>query len=99
MGAIVDRFQADAPGRLDALRAALARADAFAVTQYAHALKGDSRRIGGNEVGHVCAELEALAGRGELDRAAQLVDALGDALERLTAALQVTFERRSACAS
>ena len=99
VGAIVDRFQADAPGRLDALRAALARADAFAVTQYAHALKGDSRRIGGNEVGHVCAELEALAGRGELDRAAQLVDALGDALERLTAALQVTFERRSACAS
>ena len=47
----------------------------------------------------MCAELEALAGRGELDRAAQLVDALGDALERLTAALQVTFERRSACAS
>jgi signal transduction histidine kinase/CheY-like chemotaxis protein len=99
VGAIVDRFQADAPGRLDALRAALARADAFAVNQYAHALKGDSRRIGGNEVGNVCAEIEALARRGELERAAQLVEALGEALERLTAALQLTFERRSACAS
>src|SRR5439155_3768922 len=57
VSAIVERFRDEAPRRVEALREAIERGDAVAVSDYAHSLKGDSRRIGGTEVGQLCAEI------------------------------------------
>jgi CheY-like chemotaxis protein len=97
--AIVQRFRDEAPGRVQALREAVDRGDAAAVSDYAHSLKGDSRRIGGIEVGHLCAELEMQGRSGTLANASELVSALSAAMERLCAALQSVCEERSLCAS
>jgi signal transduction histidine kinase/DNA-binding response OmpR family regulator len=99
VAAIVERFRAEAPSRVQALRDALARGDAAAVSDVAHALKGDSRRIGGTEVGQLSAQIEALGRSGELADAAELVAALAAAMERLCAALDSLGEETSLCAS
>jgi signal transduction histidine kinase/CheY-like chemotaxis protein len=99
VAAIVKRFRAEAPRRLEALQEAIARGDAVAVSEYAHSLKGDSRRIGGTEVGQLCAQIEALGRSGELARASALIGALGAALDRLCIALESIDEERSLCAS
>jgi signal transduction histidine kinase/FixJ family two-component response regulator len=99
VSAIVQRFRDEAPGRVQALREAVDRGDAGAVSDYAHSLKGDSRRIGGIEVGQLCAELEMLGRSGTLANASELVTALSAAVERLCAALQSVCEERSLCAS
>ena len=91
VAAIIERFQAEAPRRLDALRDAAGHGDALALGHCAHALKGDSRRIGGNEVGQLCAALEALGRSEVLDGAAELVATLGVALERLCRELQAVY--------
>jgi signal transduction histidine kinase/CheY-like chemotaxis protein len=99
VAAIVERFRDEAPRRVEALREALLLGDAAALAEYAHSLKGDSRRIGGVEVGHLCAEIEALGRSGSVAEAAELVNALDAAVERLCAALQSVGEERSLCAS
>jgi HPt (histidine-containing phosphotransfer) domain-containing protein len=81
------------------LQDAFARGDAAAVSDYAHSLKGDSRRIGGVEVGQLCAQIEALGRSGELANASEFVSALGAAMDRLRAALESIDEERSLCAS
>ena len=73
------------------MRDAARRGDALALSHCAHALKGDSRRIGGNEVGQLCAALEALGRSEVLDGAAELVATLGVALERLCRELQAVY--------
>jgi signal transduction histidine kinase/FixJ family two-component response regulator len=99
VAAIVERFREEAPRRVEALRDALLLGDAAALAEYAHSLKGDSRRIGGVEVGQLCAEIEALGRSGSVAEAAELVNALDAAVERLCAALQSVREERSLCAS
>jgi HPt (histidine-containing phosphotransfer) domain-containing protein len=99
VAAIVERFQADAPRHLDTLREAATRGDTLALSQCAHRLKGDSRRIGGNEVGQLCAQIEALGRSGALEGASELIAALDAALQRLSGALQTVSEGRVACAS
>ena len=99
VAAIVERFRADAPRRVEALQDAFARGDAAAVSDYAHSLKGDSRRIGGVEVGQLCAQIEALGRSGELANASEFVSALGAAMDRLRTALESIDEERSLCAS
>ncbi len=99
VAAIVERFRAEAPSRVQKLRDALARGDAAAVSDVAHSLKGDSRRIGGTEVGQLCAQIEALGRSGELADAAELVAALAAAMDRLCAALDSLGEEASRCAS
>jgi signal transduction histidine kinase/FixJ family two-component response regulator len=97
--AIIERFRAEAPRRVEALREAVLLGDAAALAEYAHSLKGDSRRIGGVEVGHLCAEIEALGRRGAVAEASELVNALDGAMQRLCAALQSVREERSLCVS
>ena len=99
VNAIVQRFRDEAPGRVQALREAIDRGDAAAVRDYAHSLKGDSRRVGGTEVGQLCAEIEMLGRSGTLANASDLVTALGAAMERLCVALQSVCEEGSLCAS
>jgi signal transduction histidine kinase/DNA-binding NarL/FixJ family response regulator len=99
VAAIVERFREEAPRRVEALRDALLLGDAAALAEHAHSLKGDSRRIGGVEVGQLCAEIEALGRSGSVAEAAELVNALDAAVERLCAALQSVREERSLCAS
>jgi CheY-like chemotaxis protein len=99
VNAIVTRFRDEAPRRVEALREAIDRGDAAAVRDYAHSLKGDSRRVGGTEVGQLCAEIEMLGRSGTLANASDLVTALCAAMERLCVALQSVCEEGSLCAS
>src|SRR5207302_7013106 len=88
VSAIVERFRDEAPRRVEALREAIERGDAVAVSDCAHSLKGDSRRIGGTEVGQLCAEIELLGRSGTLANASELGFALSAAMDRLSIALQ-----------
>jgi signal transduction histidine kinase len=99
VNSIVTRFRDEAPRRVEALREAIDRGDAAAVRDYAHSLKGDSRRIGGTEVGRLCAEIELLGRSGTLANAAELLARLSAAVERLCTALKSVCEERSLCAS
>ena len=99
VAAVIERFQADAPRRLAELREAAARGDAVAVRQGAHALKGDSGRLGGNQVRAVSSQIEALARHGVLDGVAELLSALAQALEQLFEALETVRTGQVTCAS
>ncbi len=61
---LLDKLQAsfarDTPGRLQALRAAVAAGDADAVAFNAHTLKGSAANLGAVQVVHVCGQIESL---------------------------------------
>jgi signal transduction histidine kinase/DNA-binding response OmpR family regulator len=99
LAALLDRYLTDAPRRLDALREAVERADAQAITRWAHTLKSESRQIGGSHVAQLCAEIEALGRSDMLDDAAVRVSALARALDRLYEALRARVDERALCAS
>jgi CheY-like chemotaxis protein len=77
----------DTPPRLAALHEALARKDAEAVRREAHAIKGSSGYLGAVEMARLCVELEGQARTGDLIRAAELVQAIAAAFERVRAHL------------
>ncbi len=69
-------YLGDLPGRLEAIRAAVKSADAEALRQAAHALKGSSGNIGAQRLQKICFQLE-LAGRsGSLADAPPLLEDL-----------------------
>jgi CheY-like chemotaxis protein len=87
LAAVSADYLRDAPPRLAALHEALARADAEAVQREAHAIKGSSGSLGAVEMARLCVELEGQARAGDLIRAAELVQAIAAAFERVRAHL------------
>jgi signal transduction histidine kinase/DNA-binding response OmpR family regulator len=75
-----------APAQLDALRKALARGDAGALRDPAHALKSSSANLGAQRLSQLARELERLGRDGFLDGAAALIDEAARELERVRAA-------------
>ncbi len=71
---LVTLFIADGAGRVAELRSAAARGDAAALRQVAHSLKGSSSTFGAVAMATLCAELEMLAGSGELGTDVRPVD-------------------------
>lgn len=70
------------------LRDALTRAELGDVMKAAHAIKGSSANIGGNEVAEVAARIEDASRASTWDGIAENVSALDEAYERLRAAVQ-----------
>jgi len=73
---VVGMFLADIGGRIKAIEAATAAADASALKRAAHTLKGAARYVGANALAHTCSQLEELGDLGALDRASLLADQL-----------------------
>jgi CheY-like chemotaxis protein len=69
---MVEIFLADAPSHFAAIHQAFAAQDAKLVALGAHALKSGSGNVGAIRVYELCDELETIAGRGDLVRAAEI---------------------------
>lgn len=59
-GELVERFIQDGERRISLLRSAVVQPDFDVVHAEAHGLKGSSRNIGANDLGHLCGDLEQL---------------------------------------
>ena len=78
----------DAPARLDAIRDAVARADAHALATAAHAFKSGSGNLGATAVHDLCAELEAMGKEGRLEGVQEKVAQLEREYGRVEGALR-----------
>ncbi|OGR41933.1 MAG: hypothetical protein A2X35_11540 [Elusimicrobia bacterium GWA2_61_42] len=73
---LLGTYLRDLPARLEAIRAAAAAANAEALQQAAHALKGSSGNIGAQRLQKLCLRLEFTGKSGSLEGAGELVAAL-----------------------
>jgi HPt (histidine-containing phosphotransfer) domain-containing protein len=73
LGELIDLFLADAPARIDAIRAAVARQDWAALTAPAHSLKGSCGSLGAFPLAELCGRLEH-CGRQDADRSHAAAD-------------------------
>jgi signal transduction histidine kinase/DNA-binding NarL/FixJ family response regulator len=89
---VLKTFRRGVPNRVAELSAAAEAVDAASIVGVAHALKGDSARIGAREVQQISADMERLARDGRAQEAVALLPVLVDALGRLD-------EELSACES
>jgi PAS domain S-box-containing protein len=81
-GMVIGAFLDDVPARIEALRAALAGADAPTAEREAHSIKGASANVGGERLRLVAFEIERAAKSGDLA-----------AVDARTSELQAQFER------
>jgi HPt (histidine-containing phosphotransfer) domain-containing protein len=81
-------FLSECPHQLDAVRTAVAAADARALEQAAHSLRGSLGNFAANEATAAAARLEAFGRSGDLSQAAGALLTLEAAIERLTPALR-----------
>jgi CheY-like chemotaxis protein len=96
MGELVDVFLEDATKQMALLRDAVERRDAQEVWRVAHSLKSTSATFGARALSQLCAELEAMGRRDELEAAQELVERADHEWKRVRAALAPA--RRSAAA-
>ena len=87
LATMVDIFVADAPTRLDAIRAGLRQADAHGVERAAHSLKGALATMAADQAAAEAFRLEQLGRAGTLEGAAEVLAALERQVEAVTAAL------------
>jgi CheY-like chemotaxis protein/HPt (histidine-containing phosphotransfer) domain-containing protein len=73
---LIDRFEADTPVRLAALRTAVATGVVDAMRREAHRLSGSCSILGARGMQALCIEIERLAGSGTTDNAPPLVERL-----------------------
>ena len=83
---IIELFLANAPARLEELRAALASGQADAASRAAHSLRGSAANIGARTLSDMCAVAETSAQLGDLAKAADAAAAAAVELARVTAA-------------
>ncbi|HEY8150356.1 MAG TPA: Hpt domain-containing protein, partial [Vicinamibacteria bacterium] len=89
---VIGLFLATAPGRLDALAAAVRKADAEAVRSLAHALRSTCGNVGAKTMHDLCAALEERADRAPADLAPML-QALLDEYRQVQTALEAEQRR------
>jgi HPt (histidine-containing phosphotransfer) domain-containing protein len=88
LATMVGIFAADAPTRLDAIRAGLAESDAKGVERAAHSLKGALATMAADAAAASAFRLEQLGRSGSLDGAREILAALERQVEEVTVALQ-----------
>jgi HPt (histidine-containing phosphotransfer) domain-containing protein len=86
-------FVADAPVRLDAIRAGLGRADAHAVERAAHSLKGALATMAAAEAAAEAYRLEQIGRSGTLAEAGAVLRTLERRVEEVAAALEALVHR------
>ena len=84
---LAEIFVRDTARRLEELRDAVRRADAAAVAQIAHAIKGSAANLGAQTMVQICVSIEANAKAADLGAAAARVDALQHEFTRAREAL------------
>ena len=88
LATMVDIFVADAPTRLDAIRAGVQQSDPHVVERAAHSLKGALATMAADTAAAEAFRLEQLGRSGSLDGAAELLAALERQVEQVTIALK-----------
>ena len=84
---VLGLFLAEAPGRLDAVEAALRDRDASALQRSAHTLKGASGAIGATALQTACRVLEELGKRHALDDAPEAMETVRQEYRRVKDAI------------
>lgn len=90
-------FLEDAADRVARLRSATLLHDASVMAREAHVLHGSSANLGARSVQRICAQLEALAKRGETTAALALVDSLDGELQAIRAVLETQRKGEVVC--
>jgi HPt (histidine-containing phosphotransfer) domain-containing protein len=93
LATMVDIFVADAPTRLDAIRAGLRQADAQVVERAAHSLKGALATMAADGAADQAFRLEQLGRAGTLEGAGDVLAALERQVEAVTVALHDLVEQ------
>jgi len=93
---LVKAFRQDVPSRLDALRAAIASAEAHELALAAHALKSSCGSVGAKRMYAIAAALEENARGGGIDGAEASVDQLAAEFSRVMAAYNGIVRRSGA---
>jgi PAS domain S-box-containing protein len=88
VGDVVSTFFAEAPGRLERLRACAAAGDLRALEAAAHGLRGSAGAVGARRLAELCARIEAGASRGTIQGCLPIVAILPEEYRRLRGALQ-----------
>jgi HPt (histidine-containing phosphotransfer) domain-containing protein len=83
----IDIFLADLPGRLDAIRSAVATRDPHAIRSAGHALKGAAGSIGAVRVAALAAELESVGRAGQTSGTDELAESIAVEAELARATL------------
>ena len=86
---IQDRFLADIPQRIKALKAFLESGDVYGVEFQAHTIKGASANVGGERLCDVVSEMEKAATAQDLTAASAFVTELERQFDRLKEAMQM----------
>ena len=92
---LIDLFIKDTPGRLEALRAAIADRNAEVLAREAHALKGGCAHLGATRMAGLCEILEDQGRTGSTSRAAAVLSTLTEEFELVSQALEAQKKPRS----
>lgn len=84
---MIEIFFEDTPPRLAEMQRALEEADASALTDVAHAMKGSCSNFGAHELESRCLDLELTGRSGHLERGAEQLRAIESEYRRVHAAL------------
>lgn len=78
---------------LQAMKLAIAQADTQTLNRAAHTLKGSSANLSAAPLAQLCATLEVMSGRGELDRASSLLAQIEVEYDRVKNTLQQELQK------
>src|SRR5215468_1896920 len=92
LATMVDIFVADAPTRLDAIRAGVQQSDPHVVERAAHSLKGALATMAADTAAAEAFRLEQLGRSGTLDGAADILSSLERQVDEVTAALHALLD-------
>jgi HPt (histidine-containing phosphotransfer) domain-containing protein len=90
---VIETFLAKMPSALAALRDAAARADAGAIRQAAHSIKGTSAMLGARTLAEHCAEIERLGRAADVPDAIARVAAVEASYRKIEAVLKTELAR------
>jgi HPt (histidine-containing phosphotransfer) domain-containing protein len=85
---MVKQFLAEAPTRIDLLRAAVDSRDVEEAQRVAHGLRGGSASLGASRLGRVCADIERAAASGDTDEIVRSAGGLHDELNAFSVAIR-----------
>jgi CheY-like chemotaxis protein len=95
LGKLIGIFLEDGAERIAALREAVPEGDAHAIVELAHNLQGSSSTMGASSLAKSCAELQLVAGAGDLAAAARVIETIGTEFRAADEALRAELEARS----
>jgi HPt (histidine-containing phosphotransfer) domain-containing protein len=90
---VLHQYLDDTENRLSSLHEALAASDMTAVAQLAHAARGASANVGAPIMAALCARVEELARRGDVQGCSALATVVDGEFERVRHALTAALER------